>query len=299
MLARLLAGGRALPPESQGALGVMAAMLLFVCMDSIAKRLGQDLPALQVVWARYLSQTMLMVAIFLPRLHRVVRTGHLSIQLVRSLLLFGATSLFFWSLKFLELAEAVAMMEVAPLLITLLAAVVLGERVGPRRWIAVGFGLIGALILLRPGFGVFQPAALLTLGAAVCLASYNIATRMLGAVDPIWTTVLYTTGAGALISSLAMPFVWVTPSVPQALWMCVIGVPGFLGHVALVWALGRAEASALAPFNYTGLVWGILFGLVFFAEVPGAVTLLGAAVIVGAGIYVWHRERVVGARRAA
>lgn len=293
MLARLAAHGRGLSPEGQGALGMMTAMLLFALMDAVAKKLGQDLPALQVVWARYVSQTVLIVLILLPRLGRVARTSHLRIQLFRSLLLFGATSLFFTSLKFLELAEATALIQLAPLFITVLAALVLRELVGPRRWIAVAIGLVGALILVRPGLGVFQPAALLGLGAAMLLAGFQIATRALGAADPIWTTLLYTTVAGAVLSSLAMPFVWEVPTAGQALWMCVIGVPGFLGHIALVWALGRAEASAIAPFGYTDLVWAILLGLFLFGEVPDLLTLVGAGVIAGAGLYVWHRERVV------
>lgn len=298
MLARLLVQGRGLAPDTKGALGVMAAMLLFAMMDAIAKRLGQDLPSLQVVWARYVSQTVLIVVICLPRLGRVVRTGHPRIQLLRSLLLFGATSLFFTSLKYLELAEAAALIETAPLLITALAALVLGERVGQRRWTAVGIGLVGAMILLKPGVGVFQPAALLGLGAAGFLACFQIATRKLGAADGLWTTLLYTTGAGALLATLAMPFVWQPVTTEQALLMTAIGIPGFIGHIALVWALTNAEASAVAPFNYTGLIWATLIGFVVFSEVPGASTIAGAAVIAGAGIYVWHRERTVRARAA-
>lgn len=293
MFARMAAQGRSLPSGTKGALGVMAAMFLFSLMDAVAKELSQQLPPLQVVWARYVSQTVIIVLICLPRIARVARTRHPGIQLLRSLLLFGATSLFFTALKYLELAEAVAMIETAPLFITALAALVLGERVGQRRWTAVGIGLVGALILLRPGIGVFQPAALLALGAALFLASYQIATRFLGSADPLWTTLLYTTGAGAVLASIAMPFVWETPTSAQVLLMCLIGLPGFIGHMALVWGLSHAEASAVAPYNYTGLIWAMLIGLMVFGEVPDVLTLVGASVIAGAGLYVWHRERVL------
>ena len=292
MIARLRAVSAGLAPETRGALGMMTAMFVFICMDSLAKHLGETLPPLQVVWARYTGQTLLLVLIFLPRLPRLLRTAAPGLQIMRSVLLFSATSLYFNGLTMLPLAEATALMEVGPLLITAMAALILGEQVGPRRWGAVAAGLVGALIIVRPGLGVFQPAALLVLGAATCIAGYQIATRMMGTADGIWTTMLYTTLFGSLVSSAAMPWVWQTPP-PEALpIMAGIGLIGFAGHLCLVWALGQAPASVLAPFNYTQLLWSILIGYVFFAELPDAPTMLGAGVIVGAGLYVWHRERV-------
>lgn len=292
MLASLQTRGRLLAPETRGALGVLFAMFLFAMMDSMAKHLGGELPALQVVWARYASQTALILALFLPRLPELMRTNHPRMQLVRGLCLFTATSLFFSALSFLGLAEAVALMQTAPLFIVVLAALVLAEPVGPRRWIAVGIGLIGALVILRPGLGVFQPAALLALGSAVALACYQIATRRLGGGDSIWTTLVYTTVTGTILASLVLPFIWVTPTAAQVALMCVIGLPGFVGHFALVWALGQAEASVLAPFNYSGLIWAILYGFVLFGEVPGGPTVAGALIVTGAGLFVWHRERL-------
>lgn len=298
MLARLAERGRLAAPETRGALGFVAALMLFALMDAIAKHLSGQLPPLQVVWARYVSQTALIVLLFLPRLPQLVTTRHPRMQMVRGLCLLTATSLFFTGLAYLQLAEAVALLQTAPLFIVALAALVLGEAVGPRRWIAVGIGLVGALIILRPGLGVFQMAALLPLGAAVALAAYQVATRRLGAGDSIWTTLVYTTGVGAVLASVAMPFVWQAPTLTQVLWLSVIGLPGFLGHFALVWALGQAEASALAPFNYTGLVWAVIIGLLVFGEVPAPTTLAGAGVVVAAGLFVWHRERAARARLA-
>ncbi|MEM1344632.1 MAG: DMT family transporter, partial [Pseudomonadota bacterium] len=203
----------------------------------------------------------------------------------------------FTAVAVLPLAEATAVMEIAPLLVTVLAALVLNEHVGPRRWVGVAVGLIGALIVIRPGLEVFQPISLLLVVAAFCLAAYQIATRAMGGIDSIWTTMLYTTLFGTLASSAAMPWVWSPPPPEALLPLALIGVLGCAGHLCLVWALSQAQASVLAPFAYTQLVWATALGFLIFAEVPDGATILGGAVIVGAGLYVWHRERL--ARRRA
>ncbi len=206
MPARLRAFGASLTPETRGILAMLFAFLSFAVMDTIAKHLMGTLHPVQVVWARYASQTVFIVILLAPQLCKLVRTASPGLQLLRSGLLFAATLLFFSALRLMEFAEAVALLQTAPLIITALAAMVLGEAVGVRRWSGVCIGLIGALIIVRPGLGVFQPAALLPLGAAVCMASYQVATRMLSNADSIWTTLLYTAGVGTLIASAAVPF---------------------------------------------------------------------------------------------
>jgi len=292
MIARIRLAGDAMTGETRGALGMVTAMLLFICMDSIAKHLGETVQPMQVVWARYVGQTLLLFAIFLPSLPQRMRTAAPGLQILRSVLVFGATSMFFTALTMMELAEATALMEVAPLLITVFAALILRERVGPRRWTAVAIGLVGALVIIRPGLDVFQTAAILPLMAATCLAAFQIATRLMGAADSIWTTMLYTTLFGSVASTIVMLFLWETPPIEALPFMAVMGVFGFGGHLCLVWALGQAPASVLAPFNYSQLVWSVLIGYVVFMETPDTMTLLGAGIIVGAGLYVWHRERV-------
>lgn len=295
MIAALCRRRDALAPTTRGMLAILLATLLFICMDTTAKALMQRLPVAEVIWARFASQTLLMVLIFLPSLRQRLRTQHLGLQIARSAMLFCATCFFFSGLYFMELAENVAIFEIAPLLITVLSAIILREHVGPRRWMAVMIGLIGALIIIRPGMDVFQLASLLPMAAAFCFASYQIATRYLGADEPIWTTMLYTTGVGTLLGSLALPFVWQTPELADLGLMTIFGLFGMAGHFCLVYALTQAPASVLAPFNYAGFVWAAAMGFLVFAEVPDAITLLGAAIIIGAGVYVWHRERVRGA----
>lgn len=273
-------------------LALILAMLFFTLMDLCAKALMLTYPTGQIVWARYTSQTLLMAVIFAPSLLHRLRTKHLKIQLLRAILLLGATSSFFTALTFMPIAEVVAVFEVAPLLITILGAVVLREAVGPRRWAAVVIGLIGALVIIRPGMDVFQPAALLALVAASCMACYQIATRYLGGAESIWTTMLYTSGVGAILSTLALPFFWQPPALADLPLMLSFGWIGFVGHLILIYALGQAPASTLAPFNYMGFVWALGLGYLVFGELPDGVTFIGAAIIVCSGLYVWHRERV-------
>jgi drug/metabolite transporter (DMT)-like permease len=291
MRARVRAFGDGLHAETRGIFAMLLAFLLFAFVDTIAKHLTGTLHPVQVAWARYTSQTLFIVIFFAPRLRSLARTVNPRLQLIRSALLFTATLFFFTSLSLMEFAEAVALLQTAPLIITALAAVILGEAVGVRRWTGVCIGLLGALIIIRPGLGVFQPAALLPLCAAVCLAAYQVATRMLSSADSIWTTLFYTAGVGTLIACAAVPFFWTPPSLTEALLMLLFGGIAGLGHLALVYGMSQAPASMLAPFNYTALVWAVIFGFLFFAELPGLTTLAGAAIIVGAGLYVWHRER--------
>jgi len=281
----------ALAPETRGVLAVVFAFFCFGLQDSTAKFLVGELHPMQVVWARYAGQMAIILVLLAPRLRPMARTAHPGLQLVRSALLFASTVLFFTALSMMELAEAAALIQTAPLFITALAAPLLGELVGIRRWAGVAIGLMGALVIIRPGLEVFQPAGLLPLAGAVCLASYQIATRMLSAADRIQTTMLYTAGVGTLVATLLVPFFWTQPTAVQAGLMALMGVIASVGHLSLVYGFGLAQASALAPFNYTALVWATLFGYLFFAELPDAATVAGAALVVAAGLYVWHRER--------
>lgn len=279
-------------PETRGILAIVLVMFLFTCMDACAKYLLERNNTVMVVWARFASQTVLVLAISAPQLRTLARTRKPGLQLVRSALHSLSTGLFFLSLNFMQLAEAAAVFEVAPLLITVLAAWVLAERVGPRRWAGVAIGLCGALIIIRPGLDVFQPAALLPLGAALTMAGFQITTRMIGTSDRMGTTMLYSALVGLVGASLLLPWFWETPTLADAALLATFGWLGYFGHLVLVYALGQAPASTLAPYNYADFLWALLIGFIMFSELPDAMTLIGAGVILGSGIYVWHRERV-------
>jgi drug/metabolite transporter (DMT)-like permease len=173
-----------------------------------------------------------------------------------------------------------------------LAALVLREQVGPRRWAGVLVGMVGALIIIRPGGEIFSLASLLPLGAAFLYASYSIATRMLNADESPMTTLVYSAALGSVVASILAPFHWTTPTLTDAAMMLSMGIFGGVGHYVLIVAFTYASASALAPFNYTSLIWATLLGFVVFGDLPDQWTLFGASLIVAAGVYVWWRERV-------
>jgi len=282
----------AIPAEARGAALLVLATALFASMDAIGKGLMQRHDPFQVVWARYAAQAVIVAIIVSPRLGRVIRTARPGLQVIRSALLFMATLCGFFAFSVMPLADATAIFQTAPLAITALAALILREPVGPRRWAGVMVGFLGALIIVRPGADVFQPAALLPMLGALFFAGYSIATRFLGRDESYWTTFLYTAALGALIASAFVPLVWVTPTWGDAALMLAMGAIGSAGQFLLIVAFNTAPASAIAPFTYAGLIFATLWGYVFFGDAPDGWTATGAAVIVGSGVYVWRRERM-------
>ena len=281
----------------RGIVMILAAVATFTSMDALAKHLIQSgYPAFQVIWARYLGQSVLVALAFLPRLLQVLKTRRPGLQMLRSLFQFGATAFFFLSLGHIGLAEATAITDVNPVLITLGAAVFLGERFGPRRLAGVLAALVGALIIIRPGAGVFQPAALLPLACAICYAGFALATRKAGATESPATSLIYSALFGTVVSTMAMPIVY-QPIAGGDLWgFLLIGAIGSLAQFFLIRAFTLAEASVIAPFGYVGILFATFWGVLIFDEWPDGWTALGALVIAGAGLYVWHREtRIQGA----
>jgi drug/metabolite transporter (DMT)-like permease len=268
-------------------------------MNAVAKELMQTYPVPQVVWARYFFQMVFVVLLLRHRLARVIVTGSLKLQLGRSLMLLCSSALFFTAMSLLPLAEITAIMFVGPLLVTALSMPILGEHVGPRRWTGVAVGFLGALIIIRPGLGVMQAAALLPLGAAFSYAIYEMTTRLLSRTDRAVTTLVYSASIGAIATSLVAPSYWLPPD-PLAWFMLVsMGVLAGAGHFAVIKALEAARAATVTPFGYTTLLWAIFYGFVLFDELPDAWTLFGAGTIVLSGLYIFNRERALRAEREA
>jgi len=286
-------------PALRGTLLVVVAVGIFAVMDTIAKYLARSYPVSGVVWARYAANLVVLLAFFAVRgeLGRL-RTARPGLQIMRGLLLAGASLLYFTSLTVLPLAEAAAIGFVMPLFLALLAVPMLGERMGSARLAAVLVGLAGALVIVRPGAAVFTPYALLPVGMALCNALYQILTRKVAGVEHPLTSLVWGAIVGAVLLSFALPFAWVTPTNPWH-WVLlgVIGVLASVGHFILIRAYDYASATGLAPFFYTQLVWVMLLGWLVFGDFPDGWSLLGMGIIVASGIYLVGHQRLTMHRR--
>jgi drug/metabolite transporter (DMT)-like permease len=275
---------------TRGVLLMILAILLFTAMDATAKGLIERYPAPQVVWARFAGQLLIVLVLLNLRAPRLMKTGHPWLHLARSAFQLGATGLFFLSLPHVGLAEATALTDINPVLITLGAALFLGERLGPRRIAGVLAALVGALIILRPGLGVFSPWALLPLGAAVCYTGNALLTRHLGPKEPVWTSLLHASLFGTAVSALALPFVWQPVASYDLMLFILVGFLGTGAQLCIIRSFSMTEAAIVAPFAYLGIIFATFWGAVLYDQWPDVWTLIGALVIVLAGLYVWHRE---------
>jgi drug/metabolite transporter (DMT)-like permease len=279
-----------LSPTATAILLMIGAIFCFSVMDATAKALAPRIGTIPAVWARYAGQALVVLILVAPRLRSVARTNYPWLQLARSVFLMFGTVFFFFSVANIGLTEATAIMNINPVIITLGAALFLGEKIGLRRVMGIGAAMIGALIVIRPGSEVFSPYAILPLIAAVSYSAYNITTRFVGRNEDPWTSLLYTALFGAVIMSIAVPFYWQPLDMTSALLMLVIAGFGTLSQLLLIRALSIGEAGMLAPFAYTGLIFATFWGVVVFDEYPDGWTMVGAGIIVAAGVYVWYRE---------
>ena len=272
---------------------ILASTVFLGASDVTAKYLSTTLPSIEIAWIRFLTFALIMSPAMLPGSPLfALRTGRLGLQLLRGAALLGSSLFFISGLRFLPIAEASATGFVAPLFVTALSIVFLSEKVGVRRWIATAVGLVGVLIILRPGTSAFHAAAFFPLVSALAWACTLIMTRMMAGREHVLTTMTYSSIAGVCILTLLVPFVWVAPSWHDIMFGIFIGVASTAGQWIVVLAFRYADASVLAPFSYTQLLWVSILGFLVFGEVPDIWTVVGAAFIVGSGLYTAHRERV-------
>lgn len=271
---------------------MLLTTLFFLSLDAVAKHLVSSYPVIQVVWGRFLFHLILAAMILGPRFGFFVRSANLPLQIVRSILLLATTVLFFFGVRLLPLAEASAIMFTSPILLSILAIPFLGEKVGPYRWAAIFVAFLGALVVVRPGTGVMGVGALFLLGCSFCNAFYQLITRKLRGTDEARTTLLYTALAGTVGASLAVPLVWTPIAAGDWPLFAALGVFGCLGHFTLIKAFQSAPATVVAPFSYASIIWAILYGFLFFGDLPDFWTLVGASIIAAGGLYILHREKI-------
>jgi drug/metabolite transporter (DMT)-like permease len=276
--------------------GIGLISLTYVCfalLDGSAKYLVQTVPVLVVVWLRFLTHTLIASALLFPmRGAALVRTRHLRWHLVRGLMFCAMTGINFWALQYLQLTVTASIFFTVPILIALVSAPLLGEKLDARRWIAILLGFAGVLVIVRPGSAAFHPAMLLSLGNALLYAAFNLMTRKLAAYDSPETIQFLPAGVASV---LLAPFALAAWESPQGwfewLLLCLMGAFGGTGHYLLAVAHRYAPASTLAPFLYQQILYMALFGYLVFGDVPAAGVWLGAAIVVASGLYLFARER--------
>lgn len=271
---------------------VSATTLCFAALDSTAKWLVLALPVFQVVWLRFVTHSLLGILVLTPRyglaLYQAKEPG---LQLVRALMQAVMTALNFWALQYLQLDVTGAIQFSVPILIAVISAWWLGERLDARRWIAILIGFAGVLLIVRPGTQGFHPAIFLSLINAVLYALFNMLTRRLAATELPATTQLWSAmGAALMLTPLGL-MQWVSPT-DWLTWALVLsmGLYGGVGHLLVTQAHRYASAAVLGPFLYQQIIFMTLFGWLVFGHVPDMAVIAGAAVVVVTGLYLLYRE---------
>ncbi|MFN0000843.1 MAG: DMT family transporter [Betaproteobacteria bacterium] len=271
---------------------VCVTTLCFSALDTTAKWLVLSLPVFQVVWLRFLTHSLLGLALLAPRYGmRLVRVQQPKLQALRALMLAVLTGLNFWALRYLQLDVTAAIQFSVPIMIALISARWLGERLDARSWIAIVLGFGGVLLIVRPGSQAFHPAIVLSILNAVLYAAFNLLTRRLAATElPAATQLLSAIGATVLLTPLGL-LQWKTPE-DWLSWMLVLsmGLVGGLGHLMVAQAHRYASAAVLAPFLYQQIVYMGLLGWLVFGHVPDLAVVSGAAIVTFSGLYLLYRE---------
>ena len=288
--------------QTQGMLLMVAGMAILPMLDACAKWLGQTLPATQVSAGRFIVQMLLLLPLLYALSYRLSASSFSFAQAARGFCLAIATWLFFVALKSLPMAEAISIFFIEPMILTILAALFLGERIRLRRIAAIIFGFCGAIIVIQPSFDIFGWPALLPLGTAFFFALYMLITRAV-AQDNQPIELQISMSVYALLTVIVLALFnqqiglevqdWRMPNLNEFLVMLLLGAVATTGHLMVVFALQRADAGLLAPFQYLEVVTASLLGYLIFQDVPQNTTIAGVTIIIGAGLYLIHRERQI------
>lgn len=269
----------------------MMAAFLFASLDSLGKEMTLVLPVIQVIWARYFFQTIVITGYLAARKGgRFLKTRRPKLQIIRALTLLMASLSVYHSLPYVSIAEATAVLFFSPLLVTVLSTIFLKEEIGLHRFMAVITGLIGMLLIVQPGFGAFNPYLLLPLAGAFFNALYLILTSQLSDPYESEATQFHTTATGTVILSFAVIWFWQTPTPQMALSLFIIGFASALAHFCLIRAFSQAPASLLSPFLYSQVLFAAFFAIWWFGDSLHPLMILGSMLLILSGLYIWWRE---------
>lgn len=298
-LGRVGEGRAALAPEVRGILLILLAMACFALMDGISKFLVSHYPPVLVLWLRHLAAVpVAFLILWRRRPLTLLRTRAPLLQVGRAALLVTEMGMVLVAFRAMPLGDVTAILAATPLFVTALSVPLLGERVGWRRWLAVGVGFLGVLVIVRPGVGVLQPAAVIAAVSALMYAVYTVLTRMANVRDSAETGFLLQICVAAALLTVIGPFFWVTPELAH--WPIILAQAtlGAFGHLFMVRALSLAPPVVVQPFTYTQVPYEIGLGFLLFADVPDRWMLAGAALVIGSGVYAavrTHKRAVAGA----
>jgi len=268
---------------------MLCAMFLFASADLLAKMLTASVHPVQIIWFRQLglvAGTIILLAIKGPAIFRSQQPG---LQVARGILIVFSSLMFVFAVRHVQLAEAIAASFVAPFIVTLLGALMLKESVRGKQWLAIALGFVGALVVVRPGLGIMHPAIFLVFGAAGLYALRQVIGRLLADTDKTATTIAYSAIVSCLVVSVPLPFFWTWPET-NIVWLYFFGMAALaaIGEVLIIKSLEVTQAATVAPLHYTILIWGTMYGYLIFGELPDYWTMLGAGIIVVAGLYTLH-----------
>ena len=277
---------------------MLGGMFLFSAVDTMAKFLTDTFHPTQIIWFRQLGLFVGVIVMLAIKGPSILKTRQPVLQVTRGALAVCSAVAFVYAIKYVALADAVAVSFVAPFFLTIAGAIVLKETVGINRWMAVTVGFIGALIIIRPGTGAIHPAVLLVVVAALLYAIRQIIGRLLADTDDTKTTVAYTAIIGSLLITLPLPFIWVSPeSISQVALIIAMTVLAAGAEIMVIKALEVAEAVVLAPIHYTLIIWGTVYGYLVFGQFPDLWTWVGTAIIVAAGLFTYYRQTQIDRQR--
>lgn len=273
---------------------MLCAMFLFSAGDTLAKFLTDAYHPVQIIWFRQLGLLFGILLLLTVKGRKLLSTQQPGLQICRGVLVVVSSLLFVFAVRHVALVDAVAASFVAPFFLTMMGAFILKEKVGLRRWSAVVVGFMGAVIVIRPGMGVIHPAVMLVILAAAFYSARQVIGRLLADTDKTTTTVAYTAIVGSTVISVPLLFFWTWPEsgFHWSLLICMSLVAG-TAEILVIKALEVAEAGAIAPIHYTLIIWGTIYGFFVFGQLPDQWTVIGAAIIVCAGIYTLRRGRAV------